>query len=304
MICRVTEDRRATFRAKRFGRRLRDLREAAGLTIDDVMEALRKRYKDTNSRWRRVSRPTLTRLEQGLLEIDAEELTPFLDLYNVTDRREKLQLRQLTEVVRKVGWWEGMVSDQDFADYVWAESFSEAIDSYRISNVPGPLQPAEIAEKLIRHGERGSTEAEIQDYLDVRLTRADMLWKPDAPHYRFLIYEGALRHRNRIFTKPEYSTWYRYMLEIAELPTIELRYLPFDTDCPAFSDVNAGFTILKLREQWPTLVHVETLVGAVVGEDPGIDSSLETFETLWIEGAKDSAQTTEFLEKLALEVEK
>jgi transcriptional regulator with XRE-family HTH domain len=300
----MADPKRPTYRAKRFGKWLRDLREAQGLSLEEVAERLKTALSEGSGSRRRISRSTINRLELGRYEIQADELTPLMDMYGVQDRRSRLQLRQLAEGVRLRGWHEGMVSDQDFADYVWAESNALAIDSFQLTYYPGQVQAAEYAEALVRHGEKDRSKAETETLLEVRLTRAELLGKSDAPAARFLLYEGVLRQRLRIFTREQYAAQFRHMLNVAEYPNVELRYLPIATDCSTLGDINAGFTILKMRDEWPTLVHVETPVGAVVGEDPGIDWAVDAFEALWNEGSQDEGRTIDFLTEMLREVEK
>jgi transcriptional regulator with XRE-family HTH domain len=303
----VAEPRQTTYRAKKFGAWLRQLREAAGFKIEVAAERLKQSLvSEDDSRAGRYSKTTLSRFELGHREVELEELTALMDIYGVTDRRQRLQLRQLAETVRQRGWWDGMVENQDFADYVWAESMAERIDSYHLF-YPGQIQAPELAEALAVHG-ASSSRAEIDTFLEVRLTRAELLGKSNGPEVRFLVTQAALDQRLRIFTPENYAAQFRYMLKVAgeEFPKVSLRYLPTDTDSPTVADINAGFTILYLPDQWPTLVHAETPVGAVVNESPSprIDWAMEAFELLWSEAARSEEETVGYLEELLREVTK
>lgn len=227
-----------------------------------------------------------------------------MDVLGVTDRQTRSQLRHRAEEARKRGLWSA-VSTQGFSDFLWGEDKATEIDGYHISNFPGPLQAPELAEVLIRHGERGSSEADIENYIEIRLARSDILVKPNAPTARFLLYEGILRQRLRIVTRDIYAAQFRYLREVAEYANVEIRYLPINTDCPTVTEVTAGFTVMKLPAGWPTLVHVETPIGPVIGDSGGIDlrSALDAFDFLWDEGAQDAEQTNRLLEELLREVE-
>jgi transcriptional regulator with XRE-family HTH domain len=298
----MSEVRQASRRATWFGEKLRYLREQAGLSVDDVIKELRKRFDGTPSRWKKVSRPTVRRLEYGFLEITSDELTPFLDLYGVTDRQSRLQLRQHAEDVRKSGWWEGMIWQQDFADLLWAESMATDIAGYHL-RWPGQMQSPEFAEKLIRYGERGTPEAELAAFLEVRHIRGEKFKGPGAPKARMLLDESAFRQRLRICTPDDYATQFRYAKEVAQLDHVEVRYLPSNTDCPTIADVSAAFTLARLRNGWPPIAHVETPVGPVIKQEPDINSVVNAFETLWNEAAKSADQTLDFMDEMLREVE-
>jgi hypothetical protein len=55
-------------------------------------------------------------------------------------------------------------------------------------------------------------------------------------------------------------------------------------------------------DSWPTLVHVETPVGAVVAETPDIDSVSGVFDLLW-QDAMDEKRTFGYLSRILKEVE-
>lgn len=301
----MAEPTQVTYRSKKFGAWLRELREAKGLKIEEVAELLKEALAvDDDQRSGRYSKTTLSRFELGHREVEYKELTALMDIYGVDDRRQRLQLRQLAETVRERGWWDGMVKNQEFADYVWAESTAEKIDSYQLF-YPGQLQAPELAEALAIHGSRGS-RAVLDSFLEVRVRRAELLGKPNGPRARFLLNQALLQQRLRIFQPEHYAAQFRYMLRVAgdDFPNVTIRYLPTDTDCPTLTDVNAGFTVLHLPDQWPNLVHVETPVGAVVSESPGIDWAVEAFETLWSEGARNEAETIAYIEEQLREVTK
>lgn len=304
----MSAPKQVPYRSKRFGQRLRELREDAGLTLDQVVELLREKFDGTNSRFKRISRPTISRIELGETEIDpSTELTAFLTIYGVNDMRLRLELRQRAEQVRQRIWIERMLTDQAFADFLWAESIATDVDNYCFGNLPGSLQEPAFAERWIRYGERGrSTDAEIDTYIDIRKARAGFLLEENRPNTRFLLHEALLRQRLRIFTPEDYATQYRHLKHIAETyDNVDIRYLPIDTDCPAAGDVSAGFTILHLPDGWSTLTHVETPIGALVSdESPRVNWAVDTFESLWSEGAKSAEQTIDFLDEMLRNVEK
>jgi hypothetical protein len=66
--------------------------------------------------------------------------------------------------------------------------------------------------------------------------------------------------------------------------------------------VTSSFTIMEMHESWPTLLHAETPVGAVVAETPDIDSFIGVYELLW-QDALDEKRTSSFISKMLEEME-
>jgi transcriptional regulator with XRE-family HTH domain len=295
----MAEPKKPTWRARFLGRRLRELRDNRGLSLEDVAE----RLSSQNTSGGRVSKATLNRMELGLIPPTPEELTWLMTLYGVSDRAIRSQYRQLAEDVAQRGWWD-LASDQIFADYAWAESNAEGIDSFLLTAIAGPLQAPEFAEALIRSESDNRSKAETELQLEIRLERGQLLHKSDPPQARYLLYEAALRQRFQGIGDEVYAIAFRYLLELAKMKHVKLRCLPVGVDTRALTNVGAGFTVLRMRDEWPTLVHVETPIGAVVGEPPDIDWAVSAFEQLWNEGAQDEKQTTRVLEEMLREVEK
>lgn len=288
----MAEPKRPTWRARWLGQKLRDLRKNKDLSISEVAERLGN------------SPATVNRFESGVYPIENDELRLLMTMYGVSDQAERAKLMQLAQDVAQRGWWDGLVSNQDFADYVWAESNASEIDSFQLTVFPGQIQAPEFAEHLIRQGPESQNKVLVEQLLEVRLTRGQLLRKANAPKARFLLYEGVLRQRLGIFAPGHYAAQFRHLLEVVEYPNVELRYLPLETKTQVLGDVNAGFTVLKMKDDWPTLVHVETPVGAVVSETPDIDWAVSAFGTLWNEGAETKRRTAELLAKMLKEVER
>jgi len=287
----MSEPKRPTWRARWLGQKLRDLRKNKDLSISDVAVRLGN------------SPATVNRFESGVYPIENDELRLLMTMYGVSDQADRAQLMQLAQDVAQRGWWEGLVSDQAFADYVWAESNAIGIDSFQLTVYPGQIQAPEFSETLIRQGPESKSKVLVEKLLEVRLTRGQLLRKSNAPAARFLLYEGVLRQRLSIFRPEHYAAQFRHLLEVTDYPNVELRYLPLGTGVQTLGDVGAGFTVLRMKDEWPTLVHVETPVGAVVAETPDIDWAVSAFDTLWNGGA-DTRRTTEFVAKMLKEVEK
>jgi transcriptional regulator with XRE-family HTH domain len=287
----MAEPKGPTWRAKWLGQKLRDLRKNKDLSIKDVAD-----YLDCGT-------TTVNRFEIGTFPVKSDTLLSLMNLYGVAERSERASLIHITENVAQRGWWDSLVSDQDFADFLWAENNSKAIADYQISFYPGLLQHHDYAKALISLGLPDSTEAEVDRFVEARLLRAELLRKANGPTARFVIHEAVLHHRLPGAPPDLHATQIAHLLEVAEYSNVRLRILPLTSASPTILEVNGGFIILEMDDSWPTLVHVETPVGAVVAETPDIDSVSGVFDLLW-QDALDEKRTSSYLSRILKEVER
>lgn len=286
----MVEPKNPTWRAKWLGQKLRDLRKAKELSIKDVADYLE------------CGTTTVNRFEIGTFPVKSDILVDLMNLYGVATRPERAQLIYIAENVAQRGWWDSLVSDQDFADFLWAEDNARAIHDYQISFYPGLLQHPMYAEALIRAGLPTASDAEVSKLVEARLLRSELLRKANGPTARFVLHEAVLYHRLRGVERKVHSAQLEHLLKVSEQPSVELRLLPLASPAPTILDVNGGFTILEMHETWPTLLHVETLAGGVVAEAPDIDSVVGVYDQLWDDALREK-QTLDHLAAILREVE-
>lgn len=199
----MAEPKGPTWRAKWLGQKLRDLRKNKDLSIKDVAD-----YLDCGT-------TTVNRFEIGTFPVKSDTLLSLMNLYGVAERSERASLIHIAENVAQRGWWDSLVSDQDFADFLWAENNSKAIADYQISFYPGLLQHYDYAKALISLGLPDSTEAEVDRFVEARLLRAELLRKVNGPAARFVIHEAVLHHRLPGASPKVHSTQIAHLLEVA-----------------------------------------------------------------------------------------
>src|ERR1700737_5249597 len=127
-------------RLRRLAAQLRELREAAGLTQEDVSERTGK------------DRSTLYRLENAQQRPQRSTLIQLLDLYRVEDSRGSELLALLREAAQR-GWLQQYRSElpEVYADFIGFEDEARSISNYQSLLIPGLLQTEDYATALI-HG--------------------------------------------------------------------------------------------------------------------------------------------------------
>lgn len=273
----MAPSKRPTWRARWLGRKLRELRENKALTVKDACEYMS------------VRQPTINRYENGLFPVKPSDLEALLDLYGVDDIDERIQLLRLAQSATQRGWWEGYLQNDDFADYVWAESQARHIREFALDTWPGLTQSHEFAQAIISQGPQSNDTQRIERLVQARMMRGETLRKFDAPDAHFLLHESILDQREAGPTVLDAQL--RHVLELTKRPNVSVRVLPSSSWAHVRTGIFASFRILEMRDAWPTLMQVDTPIGAVVAEGEDVESFVDAYDVLWNEhslGEEDS----------------
>ncbi|MBB6037708.1 helix-turn-helix domain-containing protein [Phytomonospora endophytica] len=270
-----------TMRAGWLAARFKALREDRGLKGAEVADYIGK------------TQGTVSKLENGEFPLTGDTILRLMDLYGVSDLKERNELLQLSEEVAQRGWWDGYASllGSNFADYIWMESRADAMHILEINAVPGLLQVPEYASALIGRGPQSSDEFQVRRLTEARLLRREQLSKPHSPHVRFLVHEGALHQE---VGKPGVmKEQLEYLLTAMQRSNLEIRVIPLRAWSHTAATVGGGFTMFELPVPFPNVVAVESPAGAIYVEGPDIDSFTSSYNAIWADAL--SASKTEAL---------
>jgi hypothetical protein len=281
--------RKPSWRARKFGDQLRELRNDCDMTTKEVGEILGR------------GQAYVVRFENGRYPVGDRELVQLMDLYHISDmgQRERL-LRDSVEVAKR-GWWEGYVTDSGFADFLWAENRASAIKEFQLDTVPGLLQARAFTESLLKAGPHGDDELQIRRDLEQRQMRARLLTRGNAPEAQFLIHEAILWQRGT--ESAALKEQFQHLLHAAEYPNVELRVLPLESRDHINAGVATGFRILEMPDEWSTLVQIDAgPAGTIVLEEPDIDSFKTAYAKLWGESALPPGDSVAKIKSIAKEL--
>ncbi|WP_335988539.1 helix-turn-helix domain-containing protein [Glycomyces sp. MUSA5-2] len=276
-----------TWRARRYGQMLEELRRAAGFKLEDVATYLRR------------SPSTVSRFESGTYPVVGEELKKLLTLYRVAEPEERERFLRRSEEVNQRGWHEGIITDRDFADFVWAEDRYADWRIFQIDTITGSLQTKTWARELLSAGPQEASK--VDDLVDARMIRGRILLRDsNPPHARFLLHENALAQRgaSREATQEQFTG----LLDKAQLPNVEVRVLPATSWAHTVAGITGSFRVLQNHRDWPALMYVETTGGGVVYEGHDIDSTVEAFDHIWDHDAWGQTRTMEYIATMLKEV--
>lgn len=227
----------AHVRRRQVARRLREAREAAGLTL----EAAAARLDCSTSK--------LSRIETADQRVDVHWVRSMMDLYEIAGP-DWTELLELTRVSRARGWWRNHGLDD--RGYVPLESEASLVRTFDAMYLPGLLQTEDYTRALFRRSTRRRTDAELEREVTVRMIRQQRLTADDPLELVAIVDESAL---HRPFGGPEVLRAQLLRLaEAAALPTVTFQVLPRGTTVT----VDGAFTVLSFGDLGePDLVYVE-----------------------------------------------
>ncbi|MEW5356474.1 helix-turn-helix domain-containing protein [Streptomyces sp. 16-176A] len=233
------------------GRRLQELRDAAGLTREEAARVLR------------VAPATVRRMELAEVALKIPYVQVLLETYGVGEEEAAAFVR-LAEEANQPGWWQRFhdVLPDWFSLYVSLEGAARLIRSYEPHFVPGLLQTEEYARAVLEAGTVGQSGREsIERHVSLRMARQELLERPDAPHLWVVVEETVLRRpvspRGEVMRGQLDK-----LLELTERDRVTVQIAEF-ADGP-HPGTYAPFTLFRFAEpELPDLVYTEYLTGAL-----------------------------------------
>lgn len=252
-------------RRRRLGIELRRLREAQGLTIEQVAKNLE------------VSKPTVSRIETAHVGVRASTLRHLLDLYGVAET-ERDPLVALARQGREHGWWhkDSSVLPEWFEPYVGLEAEATAVRNFTIDLIPGMLQTEGYALAVYEAVRPTMADREIERGVAVRMGRQRRLAEETPPALWAVIDEAALRRPigSPVIMRDQLLR----LVDLAALANITVQVLPFRAG--AHAALTCPFIVLEFEND-PPVVYLETLTdGLYLDKAPEISRYTLVFDHL------------------------
>ncbi|MFJ3304032.1 helix-turn-helix domain-containing protein [Streptomyces sp. NPDC086549] len=262
------------------GKRLQELREAAGLKREEAARVLR------------VAPATVRRIEMAEVALKIPYVQVLLSAYGVP-AEEAAAFVELAEEANQPGWWQRFhdVLPDWFSLYVSLEGAARIIRSYEPHFVPGLLQTEEYARAVMEAGTIGHTDPEaIERHVSLRMERQRLLDRENPPHLWVIMDETVLRRpvsdrcevmRDQLDRLLEYAGRDRVTLQLAEFAS------------GPHPGTYAPFTLFRFAEpELPDMVFSEYLTGALYLDSRGeVSAHLEVLDHMTARAA--SVQRTE-----------
>ncbi|MFJ9706996.1 helix-turn-helix domain-containing protein [Streptomyces sp. NPDC101234] len=255
-----------TTRRRQLGADLRRLREHTGLTLEEAGARVG------------ISKATLSRYETKEGTVKWPAVDALCREYGTTDD-ERLALVELAKGAKIQGWWRSLADPIPESMNLMLTLEDEVVreDHYACMYIPGLLQTRTYAEAVHRASEVQCPEREVQQMVDIRMKRQELLDRDDPPHIWCVIDEAALRRR--VGGRDVMQEQLRHLLAVAQQPHITVQILPFSAGAHAASV--GSFAVLRGPATELDVVYVDLLGGGLFMEkQPELERYRLAFEYL------------------------
>jgi transcriptional regulator with XRE-family HTH domain len=274
----------ASIRRRILARRLRELREQAGYTLEEAAPLLDS------------SMSRLSRIENGQQRADVHLVKSMLDLFDVGGA-QWTELLDLAREIAKPAWYRAYgLGDNSYVGY---ETEATQVQEYASGFVPGLLQVADYSRALYDASPLPRSVDERERDVKVRMIRQERLVSEDDPlHLVAIIDEAVLR--NPVGGVATRRAQLDHLLTASDLPTVTLQVLPEGRG--AHPSLASGFAVLTFGGLGESdMAYVEHALGATnLWKEPDVTVAklkLERLRTL----ALAPAESREMIRRIARE---
>lgn len=243
-----------TVRQRELGFRLRALRRAKDLTVEDVAARLE------------CSATKISRIETGARRVSLRDVRDLCDLYGVIDQEQVDELTSLARQAREPGWWSRYDDPWLHDAYIGLEQGATAITNYSMYWVPGLLQTPDYARGVVRAWRRRIDPRAIDERVDARMRRQRILHQSSPPRYRALLDEAVIRRE--VGGPAVMSEQLGKILDWAADGNGSVQVIPFTVGAHASVDSNFDLFEFEPDTAQHPVVCVESLTGALYYERP------------------------------------
>lgn len=267
------DDRRVKPQWVKLGREMRRLREKAGLTQAQLGNQLSMTYGAISS------------IERGIRGTKPEYLAR-IDRVLSTEGALYGMWQAMSDGHGLASWF------QDAADF---EKSARAIHICQALLIPGLFQTEEYMRAVIASGQTADTEEEIEERVEARLKRQQVLNGDNKPLVQAVIDETVLRRP--VGGRKTVTAQLAHLAAESTKPRVTIQVVPLNTGYyPALDGVFHLYTLHDRRE----VLYMETKVASTVVEDP-VD--VDKYKRAWSE-ARGFALPPEASRELIGRVEK
>ena len=252
-----------TVRQRELGKRLRELRQAHALTVEDVAMKIM------------CSATKISRLEAGARRPSLRDVKNLCLLYEV-DKSTADEFMTLAREARDQEWWT-QFEDLNLDPYLGLEEVARAITSYTMYYIPALLQIEDYTRVIIEAIAPRMDPNVLRQRVEVRMRRQKRLEEADKPRYRVFLDEAVL-YRS-IGGPAIMAAQLDKVLEVERQNKVTFQIVPFDLGAHAAQDSN--FILFEFDQALSPVVFVEALTGNhYLGKDADIERYREAIEYL------------------------
>jgi transcriptional regulator with XRE-family HTH domain len=212
---------------RRLGEELRQLRQAAGITVPHVAAELGS------------SEAKIRHLENGRNVPSKPDLTVMVGLYQApATMREELE--ELRQAANSRGWWSSYRLPASLHNYVGLEADATSIRSFELELIPGLLQTAAYAREVHMLGPHLNDPDDVERKVSARIKRQELLTGEHPVELHAVISEAAF---HRLRGSAIAAEQFRHLLDMARRPNVTISILPFSSGM--HQSMSGNFVLLE-----------------------------------------------------------
>ena len=268
-----------TLHRRRLARKLRQMREAAGMTLVEAAPRLDK------------TKSALSRIENGETGADVHLIRSMMDLYN----QRPPGLIEMVRQANTPGWWAAYgINDRG---YIGMETDAGISDDFSLVYVPGLLQIEDYMRAIFNSRREKPPRKQLENQVAARLYRQRRLTDGEFPLQLHAILDETVL-RKPIGSPDTRRAQWRHLVEAAELDAVTIQVVLDEVG--AHEGMAGAFTVLKFPDdEDPDLLYVEHVAGSLHMEKPDqLAQAKLTFDSLR-STALSPADSVAFIEQWA-----
>jgi transcriptional regulator with XRE-family HTH domain len=233
---------------RELGQRLRAMRTGADMTVAEAAEQVG------------ISTSKLTKIELAQLSATRDDVLKLLDTYGEAGPEQQALLLAMVRDGNRKEWWEGRRTlHPKFGSYLGLESVATTLQAYETTLVHGLLQTPDYARAMLRAARPELLEHEIDQLVQFRLRRQQVLTRADPPPLTLWSVMDEAVLRRQVGGRETMHAQLQRLIAASELPNVTLLVMP--DELGAHPGLDGPLSILQFETGTRPVVYVEGQAG-------------------------------------------
>lgn len=233
---------------RELGQRLRAMRTGADMTVAEAAEQVG------------ISTSKLTKIELAQLSATRDDVLKLLDTYGEPGPDQQALLLTMVRDGNRKEWWEGRRTlHPKFGSYLGLESVATTLQTYHTHLVHGLLQTPDYARAMLRAARPELLEHEIDQLVQFRLRRQQVLTRADPPPLTLWSVMDEAVLRRQVGGRETMHAQLQRLITASERPNVTLLVMP--DELGAHPGLDGPMSILQFETGTRPVVYVEGQAG-------------------------------------------